>query len=219
MNEFLDQFDQVPASQKLLLLLLLVAGLFVAFYLLVYSPTQEKIQQQTMRLQELNQNRAELVANADDVDRLRAEIEDLCRRQESFAERLPSNDEVPSLLQSLHQQAGIVGLDIKRFSRSDDVPDVNYTKVPVTMEVAGTYDQVADFFYFLGQQQRIVNVADITMDMPAGPQWTSIGDSSIPEHMREAAMLGPPQLSVSYELSTYYANAASFGGNEACANY
>jgi|GEM_PF-2445899 len=219
MNDFLDQFDQVPASQKLLLLLLLVAGLFVAFYLLVYSTTQEKIQTETTRLQELNQNRAELVANADDVDRLRSEIEELCRRQETFVERLPPSAEVPSLLQSIHQQARFVGLEIQRFSREDDVPDVNYTRIPVEMQVTGTYDQVADFFYFLGQQQRIVNVSDISMGMPAGPQWIVIGDDEIPEHMREAARLGPPQLNVSYEISTYYANAASFGGNEACANY
>ena len=35
MGEFLEQLDRIPTSQKILLLLLLSAGVVVAFYLLV----------------------------------------------------------------------------------------------------------------------------------------------------------------------------------------
>ena len=38
------------------------------------------------------------------------------------------------------------------------MPGPNYTTVRVRVELKGTYDEVADFFYFIGRQQRIVNV-------------------------------------------------------------
>lgn len=219
MGEFLEQLDKVPNSQKVLLLLLMVAGVFVGFYLLVYSPLVEEIQAAEGRTQELNRTRAELLANSDDVERIRADISELCQRQESFMERLPPRAEIPSLLQSIHQQAQFVGLSIERFERRDDVPGVSYTRIPVSMDVKGTYDQVSDFFYFIGRQQRIVNVSNISLSYveAANPWRTTARDNrQLPEFMRRRAVQGPPVLTVRCEISTYYADAAATAGGEAC---
>lgn len=220
MGELLEQLDKVPTSQKVLLLLLLCAGLFVAFYLLIYSPQVEQLQQEANRTQELNRTRAELLANTDDVNRIRAEIAELCQRQSTFMERLPPRAEIPSLLQSIHQQAQFVGLQIERFQRDDDVPGARYTQIPVQMEVIGSYDQVSDFFYFIGRQQRIVNVSDISLRIQttANPWRVTERDSrATPEFMRNRATLGPPQLRVTCEVSTYYAQSGNTVGGDACA--
>ncbi len=222
MGDFLEQLDKVPNSQKVLLLLLLLAGLFVGFYLLLYSPIVEEIQQASNQTQELNRTRAELLANSDDVERIRADIAELCQRQASFMEKLPPRAEIPSLLQSIHQQAQFVGLSIERFQRNDDVPGVRYTRIPVQMEVRGTYDQVSDFFYFIGRQQRIVNVSDIALEVQreANPWRTTEAIArSTPEFMRQRAAIGPPTLNVRCEVSTYYATAGASAGGEVCAKY
>lgn len=221
MGELLEQLDKVPASQKVLLLVLLCSGLFVAFYLLAYSPLVEEIQSQANRTQELNRTRAELMANSDDVNRIRSDIAELCQRQSTFMERLPPRAEIPSLLQAIHQQAQFVGLAIERFERNDDVPGVSYTRIPVQMSVTGTYDQVSDFFYFIGRQQRIVNVSNISLAVNATANpWRSterVAGRADPGFMRTGTAIGPPQLTVRCEVSTYYAQSANTVGGAACA--
>lgn len=221
MGEFLDQFDKVPVSQKVLLLLLLALGIFVAFYLLLYSSIEEEIEQATNRVTELSESRAALVANASDIERIRADIRELCARQETFMEKLPPRAEIPSLLQSIHQQASLVGLEITEFRREEDIPDISYTRIPVAMSLKGTYDQVTDFFFFIGRQQRIVNVSDIELGIERGPVWiiaggAAAGAGDLPPELQEQAQLGPPELVVSCTVSTYYASGAGSDGTEIC---
>ncbi len=221
MGEILDQFDKVPVSQKVLLLLLLALGIFVAFYLLMYSTIEDEIQQATNRVTELSESRAALVANASDIERIRADIRELCSRQETFMEKLPPRAEIPSLLQSIHQQASLVGLEITQFSRGQDLPDISYTRIPVSMSLKGTYDQVTDFFFFIGRQQRIVNVSDITFGIERGPVWIIAGGSAagagdVPPELQEQAQLGPPLLNVSCVISTYFTSGSGSQGSEIC---
>jgi type IV pilus assembly protein PilO len=218
----MEKFDEIPASQKLLLLLLVAVGVFVGFYLGLYSTLEEELESETSRAQALATRRAELVSSQDDIERIRREIAALCARQGSVLERLPARAEVPSLLQSIHQQARLVGLDIEQFERKDDAPGASYTRIPVAMRVQGTYDQIADFFYFIGRQQRIVNVRDIRMSIVrTNNPWRATAVSSnegLPDFLRERATIGSPPLSVTCEVSTYYADQAAAAGGDACGN-
>jgi type IV pilus assembly protein PilO len=222
MSDFLDQFDKVPLSQKLLLLILLMLGIFVGYFFLFQSKLEEDITAERNRARQLSDQRAELHASAEDVDRLRQEIRELCSRQESFLEKLPPREEVPSLLQAINQQAELTGLTIQRFVRNANVPGANYTTIPVSMAVKGTYDQISDFFYFIGRQQRIVNVSDITMKMPArGGGWRLTEGRAEADELSwfEAGTqeIGPPTLEVTCTLRTYFADESALTGGDACA--
>ena len=62
MGEFLEQLDRIPTSQKILLLLLLSAGVVVAFYLLVYSALEDSMAQTQQRISQTQDQRAEMKA-------------------------------------------------------------------------------------------------------------------------------------------------------------
>lgn len=222
MSDFLDQFDKVPLSQKLLLQVLLMLGLFVVYFFAFQSKLEEDIEAQRNRVRDLSDQRAELHAGTEDIERIRGDIRDLCERQESFLEKLPPREEVPSLLQSINQQAELTGLKIERFVRNANVPGTNYTTIPVEMELQGSYDQISDFFYFIGRQQRIVNVGDISLRLPArGGGWTlTEGRASADElswFLATDEEIGPPTLNVTCTLRTYFADASAITGGGACA--
>jgi type IV pilus assembly protein PilO len=195
-----EQLDKIPSTQKILLLLLLGLGGVVVFYLFVYSSVEDEISGAKSRISQLTERRAELNAQKGDIERLQTDIDELCERQSSFLEKLPPKAEVGSLLQSIHQQAQLVGLQIDRFERKEDQTQPNYKTIPVSMKIQGTYDQVADFFYFIGRQQRIVNVKDITLSRSG----TDL-------------IYGPPRLSVTCEVMTYYTDLSTQAGGKACA--
>lgn len=241
MGEFLEQLDRIPTSQKILLLLLLSAGVVVAFYLLVYSALEDSIAQTQQRISQTQDQRAEMKAQSNDITRLKGEIKGLCERQSTFLEKLPPRAEVGTLLQSIHQQAQLVGLQIERFEHDDEVPSANYTTIPVKMNIRGTYDQVADFYYFIGRQQRIVNVKNISLSADkgggsSGPMLegvigaaTSALSGGAATARTDGAVAEPssapvqnanprvPRLAVSFEVQTYYADISTQTGGKACA--
>ena len=53
MSDFLDQFDKVPLSQKVLLLVLLWLGVFVAYFFLFRQDIETQLADQNRRLQDL----------------------------------------------------------------------------------------------------------------------------------------------------------------------
>jgi type IV pilus assembly protein PilO len=240
MGEFLEQLDRIPTSQKILLLLLLSAGVVVAFYLLVYSALEDSIAQTQQRISQTQDQRAEMKAQSNDISRLKGEIKGLCERQSTFLEKLPPRAEVGTLLQSIHQQAQLVGLQIERFEHDDEVPSANYTTIPVKMNIRGTYDQVADFYYFIGRQQRIVNVKNISLSADkggassgsmvegvvgaaasalSGRAATARTDGAMNEPPAPVQNANPrvPRLAVSFEVQTYYADISTQTGGKACA--
>lgn len=220
MSEVLDYFNKVSLPQKLLLLILLALGVFVGYFFIFKAEVDGAIAQKRQTEAELTQRRAELAAGVDDIDRVREEITDLCSRQDAFLDKLPPAAEIPSLLSAINQQGQLSGLDISRFVREEAMPGPNYTTVRVRVELKGTYDEVADFFYFIGRQQRIVNVGDIELKVV---EWvnpwrtTETSGRGIEGFALDRDDIGPPELEVGCTLRTYYTNAADFGGGEICA--
>jgi type IV pilus assembly protein PilO len=221
MGDFLEQFDKIPVSQKLLLLLLVVAAVFVGYYLVYYSPMEEAIKQTDRQVTDAMAERTTLQNTASEAAVIQQEIAELCQRRASFIEKLPAAAEVESLLQSVHEYAMQAGLEIQSFVRQDDVPDANYTRIPVAMEVKGSYDQVADFFDRVGRMQRIVNINNISMLKTAERNpWSNIsGGDSVPDFLNPGAVrLGPPRLQVAFQISTYYADPSASGADVCAAN-
>jgi len=221
MGDILEQFDKVPVSQKLLLLLLVVAAVFVGYYLVYYNPLEDEIKQTDRQVADAMAERTTLQNTANEAAAIQQEIAELCERRSSFIEKLPAAAEVESLLQSVHEYAMQAGLEIQSFVRQDDVPDANYTRIPVAMEVKGSYDQVADFFDRVGRMQRIVNINNISLLKTAerNPSSNGSGRDAVPDFLNPAAVrLGPPRLQVAYQISTYYADPSASGADVCAAN-
>ena len=120
MSDFLDQFDKVPNSQKLLLLVLLMFGIGVGYFFLFQSEIEEQIEQERNRYTTLSNQSAQLRAGADDIDRIRAEIQELCERQSTFLEKPVSH--------------GIFRLDVNAESGAVDVSALEIVDRPKDLD-------------------------------------------------------------------------------------
>lgn len=163
MNEFITKFNSYPLGQKLIFVILLMSLMAVGFYFLHYQPHQEAYAGQEARLKQLQQEREKLDLLKANRAEVLARLEGLKRQLLIAREQLPQSAEVPSLLQRIHNQAKTAGLEINVFKRESNVTQSYYTEIPVKMELVGTYDELANFFYYVGRMTRIVNVRDITL--------------------------------------------------------
>ncbi len=163
MNELVDKFNAVPTTQRLVGLIVAVLAILGIFWFAFYSPTLTDIKNQKQRVDALQREKQSLAEFKRRKAKVLAELESLSSQLTEAQDKLPKDAEIPSLLQRIHNQAKTAGLEIKRFQRKPDAAKDFYVEIPVEMELAGTYDNLADFFYYIGRMTRIVNVSDISM--------------------------------------------------------
>jgi len=76
---------------------------------------------------------------------------------------LPETAALPSFISNLQRQASVAGVSFKNWSRLAEVPVSGYVKVPVSIEVVGTFHQALKYFYLLGKTKRIITIEDFVL--------------------------------------------------------
>lgn len=168
MNEFITRFDSYPLGQRALGLIFLMAVVFGIYYMLIHQELESSIDTQKNARIELQRNKEKF----DQLIKSKKQVQDRVAKLKLdlhvAREKLPLNAEIPSLLQRIHNQAKTAGLDINVFQREEDTEQQYYIEIPVMMELIGTYDELANFFYYIGRMTRIVNVRNIDLEQRGG---------------------------------------------------
>lgn len=158
-----DKFLATPTSTKVAVIVLLMGLMGAAWYFLFYGEVEAALVKERQKTPQLNKTLAEEQEIEKNLKKYRDEIERLRKARDEMRDRLPEKPDVADLLNDIHSQAKVVGLDIMRFERSDDEPEASYVRIPVKMVLRGTFHQVATFFFYVGKLTRIVNVEDIKL--------------------------------------------------------
>ena len=138
----------------------LLAGLFAW---LVYIPKTNVIAGLRKEIAGLDKkiNQAKIkVRSLKKFEREQVEVE--AQFQEALR-LLPNKREIPALLRSITQLGSDANLEFRLFSPQREKVRDFYVQIPVSMEVSGSYHNVAVFFDKVGKMERIVNILDISM--------------------------------------------------------
>jgi type IV pilus assembly protein PilO len=138
----------------------------VVYFVIFHSELQAKIssaQNTALRLDaELKQAKAAEHAYQEDLQEL-AERE---RNRRELMKILPETTEYPAFLSSIQNVANLVGVELRGWTPQEEVPDEFYARVPMKLELAGRFHQLAKFFYYVGQSERIINMENIALTDP-----------------------------------------------------
>ena len=167
MNDLVARFNEFTLGQKIIAFMIVAVVMVALFYSLHYEPYQSETASLETQLRTLQEENEKLVLLRENHQEVLANLADLERRLVVAREQLPISSEIPSLLQRIHNQAQTAGLAIESFTHLPDVSRDFYTEIPVAMQLNGTYDELANFFYYLGRMTRIVNVRDMDLKRAA----------------------------------------------------
>lgn len=164
----MDKFLELPLPQRLLLTGVIIALLGGGFYYLLLSPMSVEIdtatRKFTVKLGEYNK----LKEFEDPQFQIKMEQEkrENLKKQAAFREMLPTEEQIPSLIKSIKADADSSGLNIIKFEPLWERVNANYyAKIPIKMEVMGTFFQFINFLQAIAApQKRIVTVRDIEID-------------------------------------------------------
>jgi len=163
MNSRVETVLNLPAYQRILMVVLIMVALAAGFYFLIY---QAQLEQHSSLVKKRDAAQVKLQKNqkiANDLAVYRAEYEKMQARLDEALGELPLKREIPSLLISIGDLAKEKGLEILRFKPAKETIKGFYAEVPVTLKLAGSYHQAAAFFDAVSKMERIVNIKGLTL--------------------------------------------------------
>lgn len=175
MDALFDRFAKIPILQKALGFVGLCLLICVAFYFVAYSPLLKQHQAKDSELQTLGQDLNEKKKLVADLAQYKRDVERLNQELQKALKLLPNRTEIPSLLQKISSLASKSGLDIYRFQPAPEMPQDFYAKVPVALELEGTFGDITNFFDAVGKLSRIVNIGKFSFAVK--PNNSSVKDS------------------------------------------
>ena len=108
----------------------------------------------------------EFKVKADKAAKLELYKEQLAEMEVSFGallRQLPETTEVESLLVDVSQTGLAAGLEIKKFKPSQEEKKGFYAELPISLEVSGSFHQLATFISGLAALPRIVTISDMKL--------------------------------------------------------
>ncbi len=163
MDITVESIKKLPVKQKAYILVGLLALISGLYWYLVYSPKTVELTGLVASLEKLQAELSESKAIAADLPKFKEEVERLNELLKKALLELPDKKEIPSLLTNISNLGTESGLEFLRFKPLSEAPSGFYAKVPVEINVKGTFHEVATFFDKVSKLPRIVNITQVNM--------------------------------------------------------
>jgi type IV pilus assembly protein PilO len=156
-----QKIEKLTKVQRMLIIISSFVILLGAFGYFSYYPKYQNISKLKKDLAQEEAKLEKAKANAKELNTWRAKMKSAEEKFNLSKMALPENEEIPSLLASVSQSGKDAGLNFLLFQPKPEEQKDFYAEIPVSINVAGDYHQVASFFDKVGALSRIVNVKDI----------------------------------------------------------
>lgn len=156
----LENIGSWPAALKVILLTFLFVALLVAgFYLHIEELNKGlatvKQEEQTLRV-DFEQKAFE----AANLEAYKAQLAEMEERFGALVAQLPSETEVPGLLEDITDKGELNGLNIERIDLLDEQEQNFYVELPIAIEAIGSYHDIGAFISGMASLPRIVTLHD-----------------------------------------------------------
>lgn len=165
-NTIIERLAKVPRTQRLALYGGVVAAIAAIFVLLIYLPTNDKLDQLGSQQTELKSKKQAAIKRVRNAEQFQTEVDNLTEDLKQALKELPEDREIPGLLKNISTVGKKVGLEVRRFTPLPEERREYVAAVPVSLELGGDFHDVAQFFDRLSKMNRIVYVQDIEIGDP-----------------------------------------------------
>ena len=161
-----DQLAKLPTAARVGVGVAVLALTGVAYYVVFYGEVASAIDaaksRETQLAADLSEARKAEFAYQKDL----AELTERQQRQRELNKVLPVASEYPAFLSAVQNVANVAGVELVAWTPTPEVPEQFYVRVPMRLEIAGRYHQIAKFFYGVSQLDRIINLENVRLEHP-----------------------------------------------------
>lgn len=174
--DFVADFGRLPASRKVLLFAVVGLLFGALYYRFAYQSLRDERDQARRVYEKTQQLHATGVANLKKYDELRPVMDKLRAQLARDQAALPTEAEVPAFFETLERKVKESGVEIAKWTKRAEEPIESFVKVPVEIEITGTFMQIKRFFASLVQRnlspndtderERIVSIESLVISQP-----------------------------------------------------
>jgi type IV pilus assembly protein PilO len=146
----------------------IIVIILVLAYFFVYSGQNAQLSQLRQEEEELKQTYTEKSKQAANLDVLKAELDSINGLFNSLLKQLPTQAEIPNLIQELHECATKNGLNMDSITpvaqNADNKAEQQVIQtLPYKITLTGNYNQISQFIRDVGKLSRIVTLNSIVL--------------------------------------------------------
>jgi type IV pilus assembly protein PilO len=159
----LDQVVKLSIRKKVAILGLVVVLIAAVFWFIYYDPLSEELSALQEKHMSLQNEKADANRRKATYEKDRERRDELKKSYGQQLRALPSDTEMSSFLNNLNAHAELVGLEIESVKPKKEEVSKYYARIPVQLNLTGSYYQLAKFFYLVGNLDRIINIENISL--------------------------------------------------------
>ncbi|MFH1351625.1 MAG: type 4a pilus biogenesis protein PilO [Pseudomonadota bacterium] len=159
----LEKIEKIKLPIRILIIVGTVVLSSAVFVYWVHIPKTEAIEKTGKSIVKLNQELTRAKIRSKDLKKLNAQKAQVDIQFQEALRLLPDEKEIPSLLRKITQLGSDANLDFRVFIPQRERKRTLFYEIPVSIEVRGTYHDVAVFFDKVGHMERIMNIMDVSM--------------------------------------------------------
>jgi len=155
---------------------IVIVFILLLAYIFIFSDTNERISKLKKEEETLKQSYIEKSAAAANLDKLKAELDQINSLFQVLLKQLPTTSEIPNLIQELNENAGKNGLTMESItpaqvtqtqSSNNGSKDIEGQQLiqtlPYRITLRGNYNQITQFVRDIGKLSRIVTINSIVL--------------------------------------------------------
>jgi type IV pilus assembly protein PilO len=161
--------------------------LFAGFWFLIQGELEQygEAQLKEEGLRETYMNKKALAIN---LPAYKEQMEEMEQTFGSLLRQLPNTTEVPDLLVDITQAGLGRGLEFTLFRPEKELPKDFYAEMPISIEVRGTYHELAQFVSDVAALPRIVTFGDIAISSSKDNKLTMSAKAKTYRYMEEGSV-------------------------------
>lgn len=146
---------------KIAVAALAVVGVLTLGYLALFRGQLETLSEQKQKEEELKKAYTQKSIQAASLKTLQEELSSIRAAFDVLLRQLPTDAEIPTLVQELHQAGSSNGLRLDSVIPQAPVNDGPIQKLPYDIAVTGKYNQISQFTRDVGELSRIITLESL----------------------------------------------------------
>lgn len=161
----IQKLHLAPKPVQILAAIVFAVVLVGVGYVAMFKEQMETLETaKTTELDELRPKYKKIATQVANLDNLEKELQLIEQSISTLIKQLPTDSELPNLIQELHQAAATNGLTLTQvLPRPKMKEDDNIERLPFRISLSGSYDQLANFVRDVGRMSRIVTLSSINI--------------------------------------------------------
>ncbi|WP_308185020.1 type 4a pilus biogenesis protein PilO [Neisseria polysaccharea] len=164
---------------KLFIALLAVAAMLGLGYAGLFKSQLESLEEYEAKETELKNTYKQKSIDAASLDNLKEELAAIRSAFNIMLKQLPTDSEIPNLVQELHQAGSSNGLRLDSVIPQPPVDDGPIQRLPYSISITGNYNQISQFTRDVGSLSRIITLESLKITQSAENGGGADGKSSI----------------------------------------